>query len=347
MRLLAAQRTHGRNELRAPPLLWRSFEPGQLDSGKRGGVAMSKIIISCAVTGAVHTPSMSPYLPVTPEEIASQAIEAAEAGASILHLHARDPATGRPTPDPDVFMQFLPRIKQSTDAVINITTGGGQGMSIEERLAAALRASPEVCSLNMGSMNFGMYPMLERYKSFQYDWEAPYLESSRDWIFRNTFKDIETILDRLGKGHGTKFEFECYDTAHLYTLAHFLDRKLVSPPLFVQSIFGILGGTGADTENLLHAKRIADKLFGDQYQWSVMASGRHQMPFLTMGAINGANVRVGLEDSLYSGKGRLATSNAEQVRLIRSILQPLSLEFATPAEARQILGLKGSDNVRF
>jgi uncharacterized protein (DUF849 family) len=318
-----------------------------IEKQKRRPVAMSKIIISCAVTGAVHTPSMSPYLPVTPDQIAGQAIEAAEAGAAILHLHARDPASGRPTPDPDVFMQFLPLIKQSTDAVINITTGGGQGMSIDERLAAALRASPEVCSLNMGSMNFGMYPMLERYKSFQYDWEAGYLESSRDWIFRNTFRDIETILDRLGKGHGTKFEFECYDTAHLYTLAHFLDRKLVSPPLFVQSIFGILGGTGADTENLLHAKCIADKLFGNQYQWSVMASGRHQMPFLTMGAINGANVRVGLEDSLYSGKGRLATSNAEQVKLIRSILQPLSLEFATPAEARQILGLKGGDNVRF
>jgi uncharacterized protein (DUF849 family) len=261
---------------------------------------MRKVIISCAVTGAVHTPSMSPYLPVTPEQIASQAVEAAAAGAAILHLHARDPASGRPTPDPDVFMQFLPLIKQSTDAVINITTGGGQGMSIEERLAAALRASPEVCSLNMGSMNFGMYPMLERYKRFKHEWEASYLEASRDWIFRNTFKDIETILDRLGKGHGTKFEFECYDTAHLYTLAHFLDRKLVTPPLFVQSIFGILGGTGADTENLLHAKRIADKLFGDQYQWSVMASGRHQMPFLTMGAINGASVRVGLEDSLYA-----------------------------------------------
>jgi uncharacterized protein (DUF849 family) len=308
---------------------------------------MRKVIISCAVTGAVHTPSMSPYLPVTPEQIASQAVEAAAAGAAILHLHARDPASGRPTPDPDVFMQFLPLIKQSTDAVVNITTGGGQGMSIEERLAAALRASPEVCSLNMGSMNFGMYPMLERYKRFKHEWEASYLEASRDWIFRNTFKDIETILDRLGKGHGTKFEFECYDTAHLYTLAHFLDRKLVTPPLFVQSIFGILGGTGADTENLLHAKRIADKLFGDQYQWSVMASGRHQMPFLTMGAINGASVRVGLEDSLYCGIGRLATSNAQQVRLIRSILQPLSLEFATPAEARQILGLKGADNVRF
>jgi uncharacterized protein (DUF849 family) len=308
---------------------------------------MSKVIISCAVTGAVHTPSMSPHLPVTPDQIASQAIEAVEAGAAILHLHARDPATGRPTPDPDVFMQFLPQIKQSTDAVINITTGGGQGMSIDERLAAALRASPEVCSLNMGSMNFGMYPMLQRYKNFQYDWEANYLESTRDWIFRNTFKDIETILERLGKGHGTKFEFECYDTAHLYTLAHFLDRKLVTPPLFVQSIFGILGGTGADTENLLHAKRIADKLFGDQYRWSVMASGRHQMPFLTMGAINGSDVRVGLEDSLYAGKGRLAASNAEQVRLIRSILQPLSMEFATPAEVRQILGLKGSDKVRF
>jgi uncharacterized protein (DUF849 family) len=308
---------------------------------------MSKIIISCAVTGAVHTPSMSPYLPITPEEIANQAIEAARAGASILHLHARDPATGKPTPNPEVFMQFLPRIKQSTDAVINITTGGGQGMSIDERLAAPLRASPEVCSLNMGSMNFGMYPILERYKSFKHDWEAGYLESSRDWIFRNTFKDIETILDRLGKGHGTKFEFECYDTSHLYTLAHFLDRKLVHPPLFVQSIFGILGGAGADTENLLHAKRIADKLFGGQYRWSVMASGRHQMPFLTMGAINGANVRVGLEDSLYSGRGRLATSNAEQVMQIRSILEPLSMEFATPTEARQILGLKGADNVRF
>jgi uncharacterized protein (DUF849 family) len=308
---------------------------------------MSKVIISCAVTGAVHTPSMSPYLPITPDQIAHQAIEAAKAGASILHLHARDPATGKPTPDPEVFMQFLPRIRESTDAVINITTGGGQGMSIDERLAAPSRASPEVCSLNMGSMNFGMYPMLERYKSFKFDWEQSYLESSRDWIFRNTFKDIEIILDRLGKGHGTKFEFECYDTAHLYTLAHFLDRKLVNPPLFVQSIFGILGGAGADTENLLHARRIADKLFGDQYQWSVMASGRHQMPFLTMGAINGAHVRVGLEDSLYSGKGRLATSNAEQVTQIRSILQPLSMEFATPTEARQILGLKGADNVRF
>jgi uncharacterized protein (DUF849 family) len=308
---------------------------------------MSKVIVSCAVTGAVHTPSMSPYLPITPAEIAGHAIEAAEAGASVLHLHARDPESGRPTPDPAVFMQFLPTIKQSTDAVVNITTGGGMGMSIDQRLAAALLTSPELCSLNMGSMNFGMFPMLDKYKTYKHDWEAAYLESSRDWIFRNTFKDIEIIIERLGKGHGTRFEFECYDIGHLYTLAHFLDRKLVEPPLFVQSIFGILGGMGADTENLIHAKRIADKLFGDQYRWSVMASGRHQIPFTTMAAINGAHVRVGLEDSLYAGKGKLAVSNAEQVRLIRSILEPLSLEIATPAEARQILGLKGRDRVGF
>lgn len=290
---------------------------------------------------------MSPHLPCTPDEIAADSIGAADAGASILHLHARDPQTGKPTADPDVFMKFLPRIKQNTEAVINITTGGSHIMTIEERLAAPLRASPELCSLNMGSMNFGLYPLLARYKNFKHDWEAAYLEASRHSIFRNTFGDIEKILDQLGKGHGTKFEFECYDTGHLYTLAHFLDRKMVAPPLFVQTIFGILGGTGADTENLLHMKRLADRLFGDQYCWSVMAAGRHQMPFLTMGAINGANVRVGLEDSLFAGKGRLAKSNAEQVQLIRSILEPLSLEVATPAEAREILGLKGGDNVAF
>ena len=290
---------------------------------------------------------MSPHLPCTPSEIAADAIGAAEAGASILHLHARDPETGKPTADPDVFMQFLPRIKQSTDAVVNITTGGSHIMTIEERLAAPLRTSPELCSLNMGSMNFGLYPLLGKYKEFKHTWEAPYLEASRDSIFRNTFADIEKILDQLGKGHGTKFEFECYDTGHLYNLAHFLDRKLVTPPLFVQTIFGILGGTGPDTENLLHMKRLADRLFGADYLWSVMAAGRHQMPFLTMGAINGANVRVGLEDSLFAGKGRLATSNAEQVQIIRSILEPLSLEIATPAEAREILALKGGDNVAF
>lgn len=308
---------------------------------------MSKVIISCAVTGSVHTPTMSPHLPVTPDQIATAAIEAAEAGAAVLHLHARDAKTGQPTPDPDVFMQFLPRIKQSTDAVVNITTGGGQGMALEERLSAAVRASPELCSLNMGSMNFGLYPMIDKYKSFQQSWESQYLEASRDWIFRNTFKDIEYILETLGKGHGTRFEFECYDVGHLYTLAHFLDRKLVTPPLFVQSIFGILGGQGADTENLLHAKRIADKLFGSEYQWSVMAAGRHQLPFVTMAAINGGNVRVGLEDSLYAGKGKLAQSNAEQVGIIRSVLDALSLDVATPQEARQILDLKGADRVGF
>lgn len=308
---------------------------------------MAKIIISCAVTGSIHTPSMSPYLPLTPDEIAHASIEAAEAGASVLHLHARDPRDGRPSPDPALFMQFLPRIRQSTDAVVNITTGGGQGMSLDDRLAAALAASPELASLNMGSMNFGLYPALDRFKEFKHAWEPAYLDGSRDWIFRNTFADIEKILDRLGKGHGTKFEFECYDTGHLYTLAHFLDRKLVTPPLFVQSIFGVLGGQGADPENLLHAKRIADKLFGKDYRWSVMATGRHQLPFTTIAALNGANVRVGLEDSLYAGKGRLAKSNAEQVRIIRGVLEQLSLEIATPAEARALLDLKGGDRVAF
>lgn len=309
--------------------------------------SMGKVIISCAVTGSIHTPSMSNHLPVTPDEIARQAIDAAAAGASVLHLHARDPVDGRPTPDPDVFMQFLPRIKEGCDAVVNITTGGGQGMSLDQRLAAALRASPELASLNMGSMNFGLFPALKRYTEFQHDWERPYLESTRDWIFRNTFADIESILERLGKGHGTRFEFECYDTGHLYTLAHYLDRRLVTPPLFVQSIFGVLGGQGADTANLIHAKQIADRLFGSDYRWSVMATGRHQIPFTTMAAINGANVRVGLEDSLYAGKGRLASSNAEQVRLLRGILEALSLEIANPAEARTMLGLKGGANVGF
>jgi len=307
----------------------------------------SKVIITCAVTGSIHTPTMSPYLPLNPDEIAKQSIEAAEAGAAIIHLHARDPRDGKPTPDPEVFMQFLPRIKQSCDAVVNITTGGGHGMTLQERLAAPLRASPEVCSLNMGSMNFGLYPMLERYKEWKYDWEPKHLENSRDFIFRNTFKDIEHVLRELGEGCGTKFEFECYDVGHLYTLAHFLDRKLVKPPLFVQTIFGILGGIGADPENLAHMKRIADKLFGEQYAWSVLAAGRHQLPFVTMAAVMGGNVRVGLEDSIYVGKGQLAKSNADQVRRIRTILENLSLEIASPTEARDILKLKGGDRVAF
>ncbi len=306
-----------------------------------------KVIITCAVTGSIHTPTMSPHLPLTPDEVAKQAIEAAEAGAAILHLHARDPKDGRPTPDPAVFMQFLPRIKQACDAVINITTGGGHNMTVEERLAAPMKASPEMCSLNMGSMNFGLYPMLGRYKEFKYDWEPKYLEMTRDFIFKNTFKDIERILKDIGEGHGTRFEFECYDVGHLYTLAHFLDRKLVKPPLFVQTIFGILGGIGADPDNLSHMKRIADKLFGDQFYWSILAAGRHQLPLITMGAIMGGNVRVGLEDSLYIGKGQLAKSNAEQVRRIRLILENLSLEIASAKEARVMLSLKGGDRVTF
>ena len=304
-----------------------------------------KVIITCASTGSIHTPSMSPHLPLTPEDIADQSIAAAEAGAAILHLHARDPKDGRPTPDPDVFMQFLRPIRDRCDAVINITTGGGHGMSLDERLAAPLRIRPEMTSLNMGSMNFGLFPMLARYDEFRYEWERAHLENSRDFIFRNTFKDIEHILEVLGEGCGTRFEFECYDIGHLYNLAHFLDRGLVKPPLFVQSIFGILGGIGADPENVTHMRRIADKLFGDDYLWSVLAGGRHQLPLVTMGATMGGNVRVGLEDSLYAGKGRLATSNAEQVTIIRRILERLSLEIATPAEAREMLTLKGADQV--
>jgi uncharacterized protein (DUF849 family) len=309
--------------------------------------AARKVIITCAVTGSIHTPTMSPYLPITPDQIAADAVAAAEAGASILHLHARNPKDGRPTPDPDVFMQFLPAIKASTNAVVNITTGGGHNMTVQERLAAPLRAKPEMCSLNMGSMNFGLYPMLNKYSSWQYDWEPQYLEASRDFIFRNTFKDIEFILRELGETHGTRFEFECYDVGHLYTLAHFLERGLVKPPLFVQTIFGILGGIGPDPENLTHMRAIANKLFGDQYQWSILATGRHQMNLITMGAIMGGNVRVGLEDSLYAGKGALAHNNAEQVRKIRGILESLSLDVATPDEARRMLDLKGSVLVGF
>jgi uncharacterized protein (DUF849 family) len=306
-----------------------------------------KTIITCAVTGSIHTPTMSPHLPITPDEITRESIAAAEAGASIIHLHARDPKDGRPTPSPEVFMEFLPRIKQGCDAVVNITTGGGHGMTVAERLAAPLRASPEMTSLNMGSMNFGLYPMLERYKDFKHDWERTHLENSRDFIFRNTFKDIETVLRELGEKHGTRFEFECYDVGHLYTLAHFLERGLVKPPLFVQTIFGILGGIGVHPEDVGHMKRTADRLFGDQYRWSVLAAGRHQMPILTMAATMGANVRVGLEDSLWIGPGALAKSNADQVRKIRTIIESLGGEIATAAEARAMLGLKGGDRVAF
>ncbi len=297
------------------------------------------VIITCAVTGSIHTPTMSEHF--------EGAIAAAEAGASILHLHARNP-DGSPTASPETFMEFLPRIKQSTDAVVNITTGGGHGMTLEERCAGALRASPEMTSLNMGSMNFGLFPILDKPFDWKHKWEPEYLEMTRDFIFRNTFKDIEWVLKELGEGHGVRFEFECYDMGHLYNLAHFVDRGLVKPPFFVQTIFGILGGIGADIENLMHMRRIANKLFGEEnYEWSILAAGRHQMSFVTTGAILGGNVRVGLEDSLYIGKGQLAKSNAEQVTKIRRIVEDLSLEVATPTEARERLTLKGGDQVAF
>lgn len=310
-------------------------------------MAGNKVVITCAVTGSIHTPTMSEYLPITPDEIAEQAIGAAEAGAAILHLHARDPKDGRPTPDPDVFMGFLPRIKQSTDAVVNITTGGGHNMTLDERLAAPLRAKPEMCSLNMGSMNFGLFPILNKPRDWKHDWEPAYLEKTRDFIFKNTFADIEGILKNLGDAHGTRFEFECYDVGHLYNLAHFLERGLVKPPLFVQFILGILGGIGPEPDNLLHMKRTADRLFGDAYRFSVLGAGRHQMTLASIGATMGGNVRVGLEDSLYLGKGKMARNNAEQVTRIREILENLSLEVATPDEARAILDLKGGDRVGF
>lgn len=307
----------------------------------------NKVIITCAVTGGIHTPTMSDHLPFTPNDIAEQSIAAAEAGASILHLHARDPKDGRPTPDPKVFMQFLPRIKQSTDAVVNITTGGGLTMTVEERLAAPLQASPEMCSLNMGSMNFALHPLADRYKDWKYDWEEGYLRGTKGGIFRNTFDDIEKIYKLLGEGHGTKFEHECYDVGHLYNLAHCLDAGLFRPPVFLQLIFGVLGGIGSHMENLIFMKQTADRLFGDDYQWSVLAAGRSQMPFATQAAMMGGNVRVGLEDSLFIGRGQLATSNAEQVGKIRKILEELGHEIATPDEARKMLDLKGADLVKF
>ena len=309
--------------------------------------AARKVIISCAVTGAIHIPSQSPYLPLTPAQIAESAVGAAEAGAAILHLHARDPKDGSPTPDPAVFAQFLPVIKERTDAIINITTGGGQTMTVDERTAASRHFQPEMSSLNMGSMNFGLYPMLNRYSDFKQAWERGHLEGSKDYIFRNTFGDIEQVLKRLGEGHGVRFEFECYDVGHLYTLAHFLDRKLVKPPLFVQTIFGILGGIGPDPQNVMFMRETAERLFGDQYHWSVLAAGRFQLPFCTMAATMGANVRVGLEDNLFIGRGKLAKSNAELVAKMRHILEELSIDVASADEARAMLDLKGPQNVKF
>jgi uncharacterized protein (DUF849 family) len=305
-----------------------------------------KVIITCAVTGAIHTPSMSPHLPVTPDEIAAAAIGAAEAGAAIVHLHARDPATGKPDQSPEAFARFLTRIKQATDAVINLTTGGAPYMTVQERVKPAETFKPEVASLNMGSMNFGLFPMLGRFKNFKHEWEPQALENSRDLVFRNTFKDIEFVLGVLG-GAGTRFEFECYDTSHLYNLSHFLERGLVKPPLFVQTVFGILGGIGPHPEDVLHMKRTADRLFGDQYRWSVLGAGRNQLPIAAQAAAMGGNVRVGLEDSLWAGPGKLAESNAQQVRFVRQIIEGLGLAVATPDQAREILSLKGGDKVAF
>jgi uncharacterized protein (DUF849 family) len=305
-----------------------------------------KVIITCAVTGAIHTPSMSPHLPVTPEEIIESAIAAAEAGASILHLHARDPETGKPTQDPAVFEKFLPQIKEATGAVINLTTGGSPHMTVEERMRPAIEFQPELASLNMGSINFGLFPMLQRFKTFEHEWEREHLEKSHDLVFKNTFADIEKIMTLCSK-NGTRFECECYDIGHLYSLRNIMDRGIIDGTLFIQSVFGILGGIGPHPEDVLHMRRTADRLFGSDYQWSVLGAGSSQMRIASQAAAMGGNVRVGLEDSLWLGPGKLAESNASQVRKAREILEGLSLPVATPDEARSMLGLKGGDKVGF
>ena len=305
-----------------------------------------KVIITCAVTGSIHTPSMSPHLPITPKEIADAAVAAAEEGAAIVHLHARDPVDGHPTQDPKYFREFAPDIARRSDVVINFTTGGASTMSIEERLQPALQLKPEVASLNMGSMNFGLFPMLARFPDLKHAWERPYLEGSVDRVFKNTFKDIEHILTSC-EANATRFEIECYDIGHLYTAKHFFDRGVVKAPLFIQSVFGILGGIGPHPDDVMHMKRTADRLFGDQYRWSVLGAGRNQLPIAAMSAAMGGNVRVGLEDSLWLGPGKFAESNAAQVRAVRSIIEGLGLEVATPDEARAILQLKGRGAVGF
>jgi len=325
-----------------------SSDPTEIcPGGKFTMPASNKVIITCAVTGSIHTPTMSPYLPITPQQIAEAAIGAAEAGAAIVHLHARDPQTGKPDQRPEAFARFLPIIKQRCNAVINLTSGGSPHMRVEERVMPAEVLKPEVASLNMGSMNFALFPMLNRYKSFTFDWEQPYLEGTRDLIFRNTFRDIEFVL-KTCQNNGTRFEFECYDIGHLYNLAHFLERGLVKPPLFVQSVFGILGGIGTHPEDVMHMRRTANRLLGpENYRWSVLGAGRNQMSIAAMAASMGGNVRVGLEDSLWIGPGKLAESNAQQVRKARQIIEGLGLEIASPDEAREILSLKGSDKVAF
>ena len=305
-----------------------------------------KVIITCAVTGAIHTPSMSPHLPITPQEIADAALGAAEAGAAVVHLHARNPKTGQPDQSPEAFLPFVKVIKQASNVVINLTTGGAPTMMVEERVRPAATLKPEVASLNMGSINFGLYHLVAKYKDFKFDWEKPHLEATRDLVFRNSFKDIEYILETC-YGNGTRFEFECYDIAHLYNLAHFADRKMVKPPFFVQSVFGLLGGIGSHPEDVAHMKRTADRLFGDDYRWSVLGAGASQLRIAAQAAAMGSNIRVGLEDSLWAGRGNLAKSNAEQVALARKIIEGLGKQVATPDEAREILALKGADQVAF
>ncbi|MCZ0963001.1 3-keto-5-aminohexanoate cleavage protein [Paracoccus benzoatiresistens] len=309
-------------------------------------MAQAPVIITCAVTGGIHTPTMSSALPVTPDEIIADSLGAVEAGAAILHLHARNPEDGRPEQTADAFMRFLPRLKQSTDAVINLTTGGSPHMALAERVAPAATLHPELASLNMGSMNFGLFPLLEKYPEFRFEWEKTHLEATRDVVFRNTFKDIEYIL-QTGYRNGTRFEFECYDISHLYNLAHFVDRGLVKPPFFVQSVFGILGGIGTHPEDVAHMKRTADRLFGNDYRWSVLGAGSSQLRIAAQAAALGGNVRVGLEDSLWAGRGRMAESSGQQVTLVRKIIEGLGLRIATPDEAREMLALKGGADVAF
>jgi uncharacterized protein (DUF849 family) len=305
-----------------------------------------KVIITCAVTGAIHTPSMSSHLPVTAEQIAEAAVGAAVAGAAIVHLHARNAIDGRPDQTAEAFAPFLKEIRSRSNVVVNLTTGGSPYMKVEERILPAKVFKPEIASLNMGSMNFGLFPMLRRFKEFSHDWERPMLENSRDLVFRNTYKDIEYALRMLNETE-TRYEFECYDTSHLYNLRYFLDEKLVRPPLFVQTVFGILGGIGPHPEDVLHMKRTADRLFGGDYRWSVLGAGRAQMPIASMAAAMGGNVRVGLEDSLWIAAGTMAESNAQQVRQVRKIIEGLGLEIATPDDARRILELKGVAKVEF
>lgn len=306
---------------------------------------LKKTIITCAITGGIHTPTMSDALPYKPEDIAQQALDAAAAGAAIVHLHARDPQDGRPRSDPELFRQILEPIKAGSDAIMNITTGGGLGMTLDERLAAATTFAPEMSSLNLGSMNFALHPLADRYTEWKFDWEQEFLRRSAGNIFANTFSDIRYISEKLGKGLGVRFELECYDVGHLYNLAHVVDSGWIEPPFFIQTIFGVLGGIGPNPENLLYMKRTADKLFGDEYVWSVLAAGRHQIPLTTQAALAGGNVRVGLEDNLYIGKGDLASSNAQLVSKIRTVLEELGMEIATSDEVRQILKLKGKDQV--